>query len=324
MSHRIDTHHHIMPPKYLEKERDRVIASAPHYKQTMLEWTPQKAIDAMDASGIETAITSISAPGIWFGDDKKARGVARDCNDFAAKMAQDHKGRFGIFAVLPIPDVDGSLAEIAYAFDELKADGIGLVTVFGNMYPGDKALMPVWEELNRRKAVVYFHPTVQDCCTGLIPGIVAPMMEFPFDTTRAITSLATGGVFAHCPNIRFIFSHGGGTLPALAPRIASHLDRQAALKPFMPDGAMGMFGKLYYDVVGVAHPMPFGALRQLADISHLLYGSDYPFWHPQVTVDQLARLGLNARELAAVERDNALALVPTLKARMALPGLAAE
>ncbi len=317
MAHRIDTHHHITPPKYLEREMDRIIAAAPHYKQTTLGWTPQKAVDVMDASGIETAITSISAPGIWFGDDKKARGVARDCNEFAARMMQDHKGCFGTFAVLPIPDVDGSLAEIAYAFDELKVDGIGIVTVLGTMYPGDTALMPVWEELNRRKAVVYFHPTVQDCCTGLIPGIVAPMMEFPFDTTRAITSLAAGGVFAHCPDIRFIFSHGGGALTALAPRIASHLDRQAHLKPLMPDGAMGVFRKLYYDIVGVAHPMPFGALRQLTEMSHLLYGSDYPFWAPQVTIDGIMRLGLTAKEIAAIERDNALALVPTLKAKMA-------
>src|SRR5262245_49333960 len=126
--HRVDTHHHILPPKYIERERDRIVAVAPSFAEQMLGWTPQKSLDVMDAAGVQTAVTSISSPGIWFGDNGAGRDLARDCNEFAARMAQDHKGRFGVFAALPLPDIDGCLREIEYAYGALKVDGIGLLT----------------------------------------------------------------------------------------------------------------------------------------------------------------------------------------------------
>jgi predicted TIM-barrel fold metal-dependent hydrolase len=311
--HRIDTHHHILPPKYFAEERERVLAAAAAGSwPVMRQWTPQMAVDVMDRDGVATAVTSISAPGIWFGDPAQTRRLARECNDYAAGMGRDHNGRFGLFAVLPIPDIDGCLREIEYVFDVLKADGIGLVTSFSNKSPGDPAFAPVFDELNRRKAVVYFHPTVPDCCTGLVPGIGGAMVEFPFDTTRAIISLLFGGTFARCPDIRFIFSHAGGTLPALAPRIAMQAARRKDLAAHAPHGAMHEFRKLYYDIVSAADPLPFNAIRAIAGTAHLLYGSDFPFWDPHVTSDYLAKLDLTAAELRAIERDNALGLLPGL------------
>ena len=145
--HRIDTHHHILPPPYLSKERDRIRASAPNHSAQAFDWSPAKALEAMDRAGIATAVTSISAPGIGFGDAAESRRMARECNEFAARMASDHRGRFGVFAALPLPDVDGSLREIEYALDVLKADGVGLMTHYGDLWPGDARLAPVFEEL---------------------------------------------------------------------------------------------------------------------------------------------------------------------------------
>jgi predicted TIM-barrel fold metal-dependent hydrolase len=278
----------------------------------ILEWTPQNAIDAMDTGGIATAVTSISAPGIWFGDRAETRDLARECNDFAAKLREKHKDRFGIFAVLPFPNVDDCLAEIDYVLGTLKADGIGMVTSFGNQWPGDKKLKPIFDELNHRHAVVYLHPTCSDSCTGLLPGVHAPMIEFPVDTTRAIVSLLTSGTFARCQNIRFVFSHGGGALPMLAARIAAQVDNDPNFAPFCPAGAMKEFARFHYDIASVCNPISFGPLCQIAPLSNFLFGSDIPYQSARSTVDSLPALGLSATELRLIERDNALALLPRL------------
>src|SRR5688572_33366381 len=162
---------------------------------------------------------SITAPGVWFGDAQEARALAREMNDYAAaKMVSDYKGRFGLFAVLPLPDVDGSLREIEHVFDTLKADGVGLLTSYGNQWLGDKAFVPVFEELNRRRALVYVHPTDAACCPNLVPGVAAQMLEYPTDTTRTIASLIVSGTASRTPDVRYVFSHAGGTLVAIAGR----------------------------------------------------------------------------------------------------------
>lgn len=309
---RIDTHHHIFPPSYLARERDRILAPAPGYTTQLTEWTPQKALDAMDANGIATAVTSISTPGIWFGDVESTRTLARECNEFAARMSGDHKGRFGIFAALPLPHVDNSLAEIAYAADVLGVDGFGLVTNYGDILPGDARLAPVFDELNRRKAVVYFHPTAAHCCINHATGLPPAILEFPFDTTRAIASLLTSGTLTRCPDIRFIFSHGGGTMAMLAGRVARVMGARRELAEKVPNGAMHELRKLYYDLVSINTPAAFQAVRSLVEVPQMLFGSDFPYWSPSVAVEELRKIGLSETDIAAVERENALRLMPHL------------
>ena len=137
----------------------------------MREWTPAGVLDHMDKTGIATAILSMSPWGPRFKDADAGARSGADCNDYAAQMVRDHPGRFGLFAAMPLPDIDGALHEIAYALDTLKADGIGLMTSYGDKWPGDPDFAPVLEELNRRKAVVYFHPNTPQCCGNLVPGI---------------------------------------------------------------------------------------------------------------------------------------------------------
>lgn len=310
--HRIDTHHHIIPPTYLARERDRVLGVAHALKDQLLRWSPTAAIEEMDRNGIATAVTSISSPGVWLDQAKKSREIARECNDYAAQMVRDHKGRFGVFAALPLPDVEGSLKEIEHAFDVLKADGIGLMTNYNNQYPGEAAFAPVFDELNRRKAVVYFHPTSCGTCSNLLPGVPPPTIEFPHDTARAITSLLYSGTFHRCPDIKWIFSHGGGTLPMVAHRLQGLLRVRKDLAAQMPNGVAAELKKLHYDVVGVANAGAFAAVKHMAGIPQLLFGTDYPFWAGEVTVKSVSELGLGAADLQAIEHDNALRLMPRL------------
>lgn len=312
--HRIDVHHHILPPDYVAAVGEAAIGpllvsgAAPR-------WTPEDSIAAMDRNGIATAITSMSAPPLPSGDDGRRRALARHCNDFAASMAARHPGRFGVFATLPLPDVEGSLAEIAYSLDVLKADGIGLLTNYERRYPGDAAFAPVFDELDRRGAVVYFHPTVAEGCNCL-PGVPAATLEFPFDTTRAVTSLLISGTFARCRRIRFIFSHAGGAIPFLAGRIA-RLERRPEFRGQLPDGVLAELKRLYFDTALSANEFAFASLLRLVAVEQVLFGSDYPFAPEdtmRATVAGLAALDLSAPALEAIERGNALRLFPHLAA----------
>jgi 6-methylsalicylate decarboxylase len=313
-AHRIDVHHHILPPNYVRAVGDDRIGPLIVAGKTP-EWTPQHSIEAMDRNGIEKAITSISSPGLWFGDVAATRALTRECNDYAAQIRSDHPGRFGVFASLPLPDIEGSLREIAYALDELKADGIGLLTNYDGKYPGDAAFAPVFDELNHRKAVVYFHPTQAPCCHVhadiSTPAIPAATLDFPFDTTRAVTSLLFGGTFTRCRDIRFIFSHAGGTVPFLAERIA-RLEVRPEFRARVPDGVMFELKRLFFDTALSANKLAFSALLQLVAPEQVLFGSDYPF-APEATmvatIKGLTNLGLAPDVLRAIERDNAVRLL---------------
>ena len=309
-AHRIDVHHHILPPDYVEIVGDDRIGPLILAGRTP-EWTPEMSIEAMDRNGIATAVTSISAPGLWFGDSEETIKLCRHCNEYASEIARAHPGRFGVFASLPLPDVEASLAEIDYALDTLKADGIGLLTSYGDRYPGDPDFAPVFDELDRRGAVVYFHPTNAPC-SQCLPEIPAATLDFPFDTTRAIVSLLFGGTFARCQNIRFIFSHAGGAAPYLAERIA-RLGARPGFKEKVPNGVVPELQRLYYDTALSANWLAFRSLFELVAPEHVLFGSDYPF-APEATmtatVKGLIDLGLDADVLRGIERDNALRLFP--------------
>ena len=314
-SHRIDVHHHFFPPAYLEslqewgKRQGFGGLQAPQKN-----WSIAGALDDMDRNGVATAILSISTPGVWFGDVQEARRTARICNNFAADMRRDHPKRFGLFASVPMPDVEGTLYEIDYALDVLKADGIGLMTSYGDTWPGDPAYNPVFEELNRRKAVVYFHPLAPNCCGNLIPGVPASWIEYPQDTARAVTSLLFNGTFARFKDIRFLFSHAGASIPVLAGRIANGSKNRKDLAEIAPNGIEHELKNLYYDTANSAYAPTMAALLKFVPTSQILFGSDFPYLTIEQNVEGFRTLGLTAAQMQAIERDSAAALLPQLRA----------
>jgi predicted TIM-barrel fold metal-dependent hydrolase len=311
---RVDVHHHILPPGYMLRARDRILGISDRDHSRLLNWTPAGAIEEMDKAGIGTAITSLGLPGVWFRGVKAARTLARECNEFAAKMAKDFPGRFGFFAAVPLPDQDGSLREAEYALDVLKADGIGLVSSYDNKWPGDAAFTRVFEELNRRKAVVFIHPAVPACCDRLMPGIPTSTIEFLFDTTRAITSLLVSGTFSRFPDIRFIFCHAGGTMPMVAARTEAFVQRHKEIADRLPNGAAFEFKRLFFDVANSTSPSAISALMNFVPTSQILFGTDFPYVPAAVTTAGVDHFGLSAGDLQAINRENATRLFPRLRA----------
>ncbi len=233
--YRIDTHYHFSSPGFIEAIRARNTG-----QKALMDWTPAKAIEDLDQNSVATAIVSTSEPSVWFGDDAAARKLARECNDYGARLMADHPGRFGMFATLPLPDVDGALAEMEYALDTLKADGVCFMTSYQGKYLGDPKFTPVMEELNRRKAIAYTHPFRAECCQNLLPNGWVMGIELSTDTTRTIASMLFSGAVAKFPDIRFIWSHGGGSVPSLIGRLGG------AAKA-LPHGVLPELQKFYYD-----------------------------------------------------------------------------
>lgn len=307
---RIDTHHHIFPPKYLDEVRERIIAQAQGLPtETMTGWTPQRSLEEMERSRVDKAIVSVAAPGIFFGDVAQGRRLAKACVDYGAEMIQQHPGRFGMFAPIPLPDVEGSLKAIEYALDVLKLDGVGILTSYGTRWPGDPAFAPVFDELNRRKATVFVHPLAPDCCSNLQEGVSSALIEFPTDTTRCITSLLFSGTLTRCQDINFIFAQGGGTLPFLAGRLNAAMFFTPGLPEKLPKGMLYELKRLNYDVVSMANPISVAALLQLVPSQQLFFGSDFPYLSGKVVADGLEKISLlSPADVAKIERDNALRL----------------
>jgi 6-methylsalicylate decarboxylase len=311
---RIDMHHHFLPPQYIKEEHERINFSHNLTADTLLAWTPRESLDVMDKNGIATAIVSQTTPGVWFGDVEGSRRAARMWNDYAAEQIKTYPGRYGLFAPVPLPDTDGTLKEIEYALDTLHADGIGLVSSYDGKYLGDPAFAPVFEELNRRKAVVYVHPTVAKCCGSTLPGVIPQAIEFPFDTTRTISSLIISGTLIKNPGIRFIFSHGGGATPMLAGRMAETLGHRPNSAEVTPNDVLPELRKLYYDTANAATPGSIAALRIMAPLDHILFGTDYPFVKVAEDIEHLGQTQWSDADRAAVDRNNAIALLPRLGA----------
>jgi predicted TIM-barrel fold metal-dependent hydrolase len=307
---RIDIHHHMLPGAWIDEARTHKPDNT--WGPNLLGWTPARAVAAMDAHGIATGITELGLPGVWWAAPGQSRRLARFCNEYAAGMMRDFPGRFGMFATLPFPDVDGSLAEIAYALDELQADGIGMLTSYGDVWAGHASFAPVYEELHRRAAVVHVHPTVPNSCIGLIPGISASTTEYLFDTARAIANLLHTRTAARYPGIRWIFSHGGGAFAPLTHRVLNLLSKNSATVRAELEAQLETFS---FDVCTAVNAPAFAGLRALASVDRMLFGTDYPYVEMDETIGDLARLDLTAGERYAIERGNALRFFPRLAAQ---------
>jgi predicted TIM-barrel fold metal-dependent hydrolase len=211
---------------------------------------------------------------------------------------------------MPLPDIDGALAEIGYAFDTLKADGIGLMTSYGGNWPGDPAFAPVFAELDRRKAIVYFHPNTPQCCGNLVPDSAPAMLEWPYDTGRAVLSLLLSGALVKYPNISWIFSHAGGPVPALAGRIVNMTRTRPDLPQIAPQGVMHELTRLHYDTANAYFAPTMAALLKFVPASQVLFGSDYPYFTLEQNVGGLAEIPLIQAERQAIDRGNAARLMP--------------
>jgi predicted TIM-barrel fold metal-dependent hydrolase len=303
---RIDIHHHLLPQNYVDEISARRADRPP-------AWTPARSVEDMDKNGIATSITSLIQPGVWFDDVPKGRRMSRESNDYAARMMSDYPGRFGMFATLPLPDPEGSLQEIAYALDTLKADGIGLMTSYGDKYLGDASFAPVWEELNRRKAVVYTHPLAPNCCRNLNTDVPASSIEYATDTTRTIASLLFSGTAARYPDIRWIFSHGGGTAPFLISRFTRQEQLMKEREQRLPRGVLYELKKFHYEIAQANHGGALAALLKLVPTSQVLFGTDFPFRPGEEALAGLRDYRLKSKDVRAIERGNALALLPRLR-----------
>ena len=307
---RIDVHHHVYPPKWLAAKRDFILSTSDIPPAIMTEWTPARAVEQMEKNGVATGVASLGNPGVWYGDVQESRALSRMANEGMAQMARDFPGRFGLFAAIALPDVDGSLKEIEYCYDVLKADGVHLLTSYGDKWPGDPAFDAVHAELNRRKAVVFVHPTAPDCCSALNTGAPATIVEYPFDEVRTIGSLVFNGVVTKYPDIRFIFTHAGGPMPVLSARM-DQLMRQPKIAERNPGGIVKTLQSLYFDVANSTHnPSAMAALMALVAPSQIMFGSDFPYVPMERTVDGLGRLGYPGDVKAAIDRGSALKLFP--------------
>ena len=305
---RIDVHHHISAPTWLDALKSMKKGNPP-----IMNWSAQKSIDDMDKGGVATAITSPAPPQLQGLDAATAARVARESNDYAKKLEVQYPGRFGTWAMLPLPYVDESLKEIEYVFDTLKVDGVGCMTSFGDKWLGYAEFEPIWAELNRRKATVYTHPTLANCCVNLVRGVDNSIIEFGTDTARAIFTVVFSGVAEKYPSINWIWSHGGGVLTALAERF---LDRARFLPPnkdkFTHEQVNSQLRRFYYDTAMVLNEIPLASLVKLVPISQIVYGTDYPY-RSSLNYTQGLPAFFQGADLKAIERENALRLIPRLK-----------
>ena len=303
---RIDVHHHVVAPAYLAAVTAAKMANPP-----MTNWSPAKSLDDMDKAGTTTAMLSPMPPQVGFLPAADAARVARESNEWARKLATDNPGRFGLFAMLPMPHIDESLKEIAYAFDTLKADGVGVMTSYGDKWLGYPQFAPVFEELNKRKAVVYTHPTGANCCVNLVKDAPDLIVEWGADTTRSIANLIFSGASMKYKDTSFIFSHGGGVLTAVAERFRIQMVNPPYKKDLTKEMVDHELKRFYYDTAQVSNEVTIQALAKLVGVSQIVFGTDYPY---RTGAEHVAGLKqrFNARDLAAIDSGNALRILKNL------------
>jgi predicted TIM-barrel fold metal-dependent hydrolase len=312
---RIDTHHHALPPAMRKWAIDHGLLP-PQGGPNWGRWNLSETLDTMDALGIAASVASAPAPPEVFRDRKLAVTGTRVFNESLADLVRTHPTRFGFFAYLPLFHVDVAIQEAAYALDKLGADGVLLMANAGGRYLGDPEFDPLFAELDRRRAVVFTHPA------GLadarpVPGIEEWLADFMLDTTRTALSLINAGTLDRYQRLSVILSHAGGFLPYLGGRV-EHAGRQG--DGASPEAFRRAVRRFYYDTAMPASPYAMPTLLAAAGPERLLFGTDYP----QVSRKEVTRTtalldhdpSLDQRAHTAVNRENALRLLPTLAKRL--------
>lgn len=277
----------------------------------LASWTIEKHLEGMDQAGVARSILSLTQPGVT-ARGEEGRALVRKCNEAGARLAADHPGRIGFFTYVELSDIDATLKEIAYGFDTLKTQGVAVFTNYGGKHLGDPMFDPVWEELNRRKAVVHIHPTLNNCCTHVVEGVPDGTIEFGTETTRAIARYVYGGAGRKFPDVKMIWSHSGGSMPSMIERFKLG-DRNPAFKQAAPDGIRAELAKMFYDVALGTDPAITAGLRNAVPVSQIVFGTDFPFASMKDHVDQLeANKIFTAAELTGLYRGNVAKGLPTL------------
>jgi predicted TIM-barrel fold metal-dependent hydrolase len=307
---RIDVHFHLIPPFYSEAVyaagRGPAIGKYP-------DWTPQLALDLMDACGIEVALTSLAQPGVGFGSEADAQAMARRCNDYAADLAARWPRRFGAFATVPMATTQGALDEITCALDVLKFDGVSLFASYGEHFLGDARFDPVLALLNARDAVVFVHPGLHPSSKGLALPWPAFMMEYLFDTTRAVVNLIFSGAIARFPRVQFILPHAGGLAPYFAWRLSVSPMIDKRLPQLSREQVNAGLRHFWYDNALSPGEQTFGSLDHVAAPERIVFGTDFPFANPRVIAEMIRTHEsgfLTDARRAEIDRTNALALFP--------------
>lgn len=297
----IDVHAHYQPPAI----------RALNLPGPMNAWDLQRQIGDMDIAGVTRALLSITTPGVP-AIGEPGRRIARESNEYAAKLATEQGRRFGFFTCVPMDDMDAALNEVAYGFDTLKSQGVGLFTSYSGRWLGDALFDPLFRELERRGAIVFVHPTSAACCTRLIPEVPDTLIEYGTDTTRAIASYVYRGAARRFPNVRMIWSHSGGTMPYLIERFDG-ADRSASARAQAPDGFRASIGRFWYDIAQASNPVATRALRAVVPVDQIVFGTDYPF---RSSLDHVTGLEggkvFDGAELAGIYRGNIARHLPQL------------
>jgi 6-methylsalicylate decarboxylase len=307
----VDVHFHLIPQFY----RDAVYAAGTGPAIARYpDWTPALALELMEKYGIAVAVLSLAQPGVGFLPREAATALARRCNDYAGELIAEHPDRFGCFGVLPMQTIDAAIAEADHCLDRLGFEGISLFASYGEKFLGDAAFDPLLGYLDSRGAVVHVHPSLHPSSKGLDLPWPGFMIEYVFDTTRAAVNLVFSGAVERFPNIRFILSHAGGTLPYIAWRLSVAPIIDARLAQRSRDDIFAALRTFWYDNALASGPQPFGALSRIAAKERILFGSDWPFCNERVVAEELADFTapdfLLPREVALIACDNALALFP--------------